>query len=106
MVSVSRRAGLPHLGQVALTNSGLLASGDWPVPVISTSSGRSTGNSSSGTATTPHELQWITGIGVPQYRCREIPQSLMRNVTALSPNSSRFALAVIRERASELVSPE
>ena len=31
-VSVSRSAGPPHLGQVVLTNSGTLASGERPVP--------------------------------------------------------------------------
>ena len=29
-------------------------------------------------ATTPHLSQWITGIGHPQYLCRETPQSLKR----------------------------
>ena len=35
MVSVSRRALVPHFGQVALTNSALLSSADSPLPVIS-----------------------------------------------------------------------
>ena len=32
MVSVSRRAGPPQVGQVVFTNSGIAASGDSPVP--------------------------------------------------------------------------
>ena len=32
IVSVSRRAGPPHMGQVVLTNSGIVANGDSPVP--------------------------------------------------------------------------
>jgi len=40
----SRRAGPPHFGHVTLRNSGTLASGDCPVPVISTLSGNTTGS--------------------------------------------------------------
>ena len=53
-------------GTSTLTNSGTFASGERPVPVISTFSGSTTGSSLSGTGTTPHFGQWITGIGVPQ----------------------------------------
>ena len=53
IVSVSRRAGPPHLGQATFTNSGTLASGDCPWPGHATFSGRRTGNWSSGTATIP-----------------------------------------------------
>ena len=66
MVSVSRRAGPPQLGQVALTNSGILPSGDPPVSVISMFSGRITGKSFSGTATMPSFSQYNMGMGVPQ----------------------------------------
>jgi hypothetical protein len=41
--------------------------------VISTSRGSTTGRSLSGTGTAPHCSQWITGMGVPQYLCREMP---------------------------------
>ena len=44
MVSVSRRAGPPHFGHVVFTNSGTLASGDWPLPVSVTFAGSTTGN--------------------------------------------------------------
>ena len=54
MVSVSRRAGPPHLGQVVLTNSGTRPSGEPPGWVISTFSGSSTGQLISGTGTRPH----------------------------------------------------
>ena len=40
--------------------------GERPAPVISIRSGRTTGSWSSGTGTTPHDGQWMTGIGVPQ----------------------------------------
>src|ERR1039457_1875195 len=40
MVSVSRRAGGPHLGHATLTNSGTFSSGERPAPVISMRSGR------------------------------------------------------------------
>ena len=44
---------------------GIFASGE-PAPVISTFSGRTTGNWSSGTGTSPQVLQWMIGIGQPQ----------------------------------------
>ena len=44
MVSVSRRAGPPHLGQVVFTNSGTRPSGEPPCCVISICSGSITGN--------------------------------------------------------------
>lgn len=46
-------------------------------------SGSSTGKSDSGTGTVPHLSQYMIGIGVPQYLCREIDQSFKR-VTSLS----------------------
>ncbi len=80
-MSVSRFAGPPHFGQRTLTNSGTLASGESPRPVNSVTFGSSTGSCSSGTGTTPSIGQWIIGIGVPQYRWREMPQSFNRNCT-------------------------
>src|SRR5436309_9922055 len=85
IVSVSRRAGLPHVGQATSTKPGCRASGDSPPRRKSTSSGRSTGRSPSGTATSPCSSQWMMGIGAPQYRCREISQSRKRYVTAARP---------------------
>src|ERR1700749_1040934 len=57
MVSVSRRAGPPHFGHAALTNSGTRPNGDPPVSVISTLSGKITGKSFSGTGTMPSVSQ-------------------------------------------------
>ena len=44
IVSVSRRAGPPHFGQVTLTNSGTCASGESPRPVNSVTFGSRTGS--------------------------------------------------------------
>ena len=66
MVSVSRRAAPPHFGQAACTNSGTCASGEPPCCVMVTLSGRSTGNSLSGTGTMPQLSQYSMGMGVPQ----------------------------------------
>src|SRR3954454_16539813 len=63
IVSVSRRAGPPHVGQVVFTHSGTCANGESPRPVNVAMCGNSTGNCSYGTATTPCFSQWTTGIG-------------------------------------------
>jgi len=65
IVSVSRRAGLPHEGQATLTKLAHLVSG-LPEPSGIRSSGSSTGRSFSGTGTEPQSSQWMMGIGVPQ----------------------------------------
>src|SRR5215510_2882955 len=78
MVSVSRLAVLPHFGQVAFTNSGTFFKGDSPVPVNFACSGNITGKSFSGTGTMPQSSQYKTGIGAPQNRWRDIPQSRKR----------------------------
>src|ERR1700690_2975966 len=57
IVSVSRRAGLPHAGQAALMKDSVSARGEPPVPVSLMSSGRITGRSFSGTGTIPHFSQ-------------------------------------------------
>ncbi len=57
MVSVSRRADRPHRGHAALAKLSTRASGDPPVMVMATSSGRITGSSASGTGTVPHASQ-------------------------------------------------
>ena len=85
MVSVSRRAAQPQRGQSTWSQDSIFESTDPPMPVISTSRGNSTGRSSSGTGTSPHSPQWIIGMGVPQYRCREIPQSRNRQAILGSP---------------------
>src|SRR5216684_1507240 len=106
MVSVSRRAAPPHFGHFAFTNSSTPASGDCPSPVNFGSGGSRTGSCSSGTGTRPHFSQYSTGIGVPQYLCREMPQSFSRYVVCASPNFFASASAVIFSMASSEESPE
>ena len=65
MVSVSRRAGLPQLGQAQDRKASFLASG-LPLPSGIRSSGSTTGRSFSGTGTGPQSGQWMMGIRVPQ----------------------------------------
>ena len=65
IVSVSRLAGLPHLGQPTFRKAACLFSG-LPEPSGIRSSGSTTGRSFSGTGTTPQSSQWMIGIGVPQ----------------------------------------
>src|SRR5437879_3480928 len=105
IVSVSRRAGPPHFGQIVFTNSGVDASSEPPSPVNFTSWGRITGRSLSGTATIPSLAQYTTGIGVPQYRCREMPQSFSRKIVSPRPNTFCSANAVIFAIASSGESP-
>ena len=78
MVSDSRSAAPPQRGHSTRRNSETVFSGDSPAPVSATPSGSSTGNSFSGTGTGPQPEQRIIGIGVPQYRCLEMPQSRRR----------------------------
>ena len=66
MVSVSRSAAPPQLGQVVCRQVGWNLSGLSPVGRHSMSSGSSTGSSSSGTGTGPQCGQCTTGIGQPQ----------------------------------------
>src|SRR5215470_5458355 len=65
IVSVSRRAAPPQLGHFTFVHVGWRSSG-LPGRSNDTSSGSTTGRSLSGTGTTPHLSQWITGIGQPQ----------------------------------------
>ena len=65
IVSVSRRASLPHFGHLQARNAASFASG-LPLPSGTRFSGSFTGNCSSGTGTSPHFAQWISGIGQPQ----------------------------------------
>ena len=68
IVSVSRFAGPPQVGQSTLTQSSAAASGETPFGFRSAprSSGSSSGSWSSGTATSPSFSQWMIGIGTPQ----------------------------------------
>jgi hypothetical protein len=84
IVSVSRFAGAPQRGQATLTKASHVASG-LPLPSGTRPSGRTTGRSVSGTGTTPQVVQWTMGIGVPQYRCRLMPQSRSRHVVCTPP---------------------
>ncbi len=77
-VSVSRRAGPPHLGHLALTKLSSSGRGERPSSRTCAFSGRRTGRSSKGTGTMPHFSQCTTGMGAPQKRCREMPQSRRR----------------------------
>ncbi len=65
IVSVSRRAGLPQVGQATFRKASHLFSG-LPEPSGIRSSGSTTGRSFSGTGTAPCSSQWMIGIGVPQ----------------------------------------
>ncbi len=65
IVSVSRRAAPPHRGQATLLQVGCRSS-MLPGASKSTSSGRVTGRSATGTGTTPQAWQWMTGMGQPQ----------------------------------------
>ena len=80
IVSESRFAGPPHLGQSTLTHSSAAARGETPFGFRSApdSSGSTTGSWSSGTSTSPHFSQWMTGIGQPQNRWRDSSQSRSR----------------------------
>ena len=74
IVSVSRSACPPHFGQLVLSQLSAVSKG-FPGALKDTSSGNLTGKRSFFSGTIPHLLQCITGIGQPQYLCREIPQS-------------------------------
>ena len=73
------------------TNDATFVSGLPPTPVNSVSRGRTTGSCSKGTGTVPHRSQYTIGMGVPQYRCREMSQSRSRYVTEGPPMPRRFA---------------
>ena len=75
IVSVSRSASPPQVGQVVKRQLGCSFRGLSPDGRHSTSSGNSTGSWFSGTATSPQCLQWMIGIGEPQYLCLDINQS-------------------------------
>src|SRR6185503_11251025 len=99
MVLVSRLAGPWQFGHFTLTHESMPANGDSPVPVGSyfLTFGKTTGKSSSGTATVPHFGQWIMGMGSPQYLCLENTQS--RNLYLMEdlPNSSAICWRAVSE---------
>jgi hypothetical protein len=95
MVSVSRVAGPPQIGQVVWRKPGFDASGDWPVGRNSTSSGASTGSAAEGTGTAPWTGQYTIGMGHPQKRWRDTSQSRRRKLTFRDPTpiASRGSIA-------------
>ena len=104
IVSVSRREGSPQVGQSTSRKEGDVSKG-FPVPVNATSRGRTTGRSASGTGTTPHEGQWMMGIGVPQYRCRETSQGRIFQLSVLSPASASSKAVITACLAASPSSP-
>ena len=64
-----------HLGHLHFLKDSDVSSG-FPFPVNLTSFGKTTGKSFSDKGTNPHLSQYTTGMGVPQYLCLEISQSL------------------------------
>jgi len=66
MVSVSRRAAAPQIGQVTPAWKPSCLTSGLPEPSGTQSSGSTTGRSFSGTGTEPCWAQWMIGIGVPQ----------------------------------------
>src|SRR5690625_757103 len=91
---------------MTLTQS-LLASGDSPVPdgLISSISGNSCGNSSSGMVVIVPSSQCIIGIGSPQYRCLENSQSRRRYVTSLLPFPVSSSQLLILAMSSSVFNP-
>src|SRR3569623_3091645 len=104
MVSVSRCAAPPHVGQVQFNNTADFASG-LPAPSGTRSSGSTTGSCSTGTATSPQRGHLIIGIGVPQKRWREMPQSRRRQVTFYSPRFFAARSAAMALTACSKVRP-
>lgn len=98
----------PHsyLGHLQLTQSCAASSGDAPFPLKDGIFGSVTGNSSSGTATGPHDPQCTTGMGVPQYLCLDINQSLSLELVRWPPTFCSLAFCVMASNACSLVRPE
>ena len=97
-VSVSLSASFMQFGHFVFFQLGWCSNG-FPGLSKVTSSGSLTGRSSDFTGTGPHSLQCIIGIGHPQYRCLDIPQSLSLKLVSFSPllfnvkRSEAFSLA-------------
>ena len=103
-VSVSRVAGFAQIGQLTFFQLGWLTNG-LPVSSNSISSGSVTGSCFSGTLTMPQASQLITGIGHPQYRCLDTPQSLNLKLVDLFPQLSSVAFFSIALKASSKDKP-
>jgi hypothetical protein len=54
----------------------------------------------------PSTGQWMTGIGVPQKRWREMPQSFRRYCVERAPMPLASAASAMRRHASSLGRPE
>ena len=67
---------LPNIFSVLSNNSLEFESGATPVGTKSTSVGNSQGKFSAPTNFATPDGEYTIGMGVPQYRCREIDQSL------------------------------
>ena len=104
IVSVSLFAEPLHLGHLVLTKSLFVARG-LPSPNL-TFSGSLIGSSLYGIGTIPHFLQYVTGIGVPQYLCLEINQSLNLYCKSFFPNFLFSKYLVISCLAFSLSKPE
>lgn len=89
-----------YLGQEQFTHSEAEASGEPPLPVKEVMLGKVTGKSSRGTGTGPQAGQWTMGMGVPQYRCREISQSFSLSLVTSPPTLFLRALWVRARNAS------
>ncbi len=97
-------AKLPHLGQETFKNSVIFVRGE-PASSSSTSSGNKTGKSFSGTGTEPQALQFTIGIGAPQYRWRDTPQSLRRKFVVFLPEPCSLKYVAIESKASSKFKP-
>ena len=104
IVSVSLFAGESHLGHFVLKNSSWLLRG-LPRPFGLRSLGKTTGSSFSSTGTSPQNSQLMIGIGVPQYLCRLIPQSLSLVWVFFSPYPAFTTSLIIYSDASSTNSP-
>lgn len=94
-----------YLGHWHLSQSSAVFRGDVPFPVRWGILGRTTGRSSSVTATGPHEVQWTMGMGVPQKRCLEISQSRSFVLVRYPPTFLCWASWVIELKASSWLWP-
>lgn len=91
---------VPYRGQEQFTHSKAMASGEPPLPVRDVMLGKVTGKSSRGTGTGPQAGQWTTGMGVPQYRCRETSQSFSLSLVTCPPTLFLLAFRVRARNAS------
>ena len=91
---------VPYLGQEQFTHSEAAASGEPPLPVKDVMWGKVTGKSCRGTGTGPQAGQCTMGMGVPQYRCREISQSFSLLLVTSPPTLFFRAFCVKARNAS------